>query len=157
MQLAGQDEEEAKTSANNVLQLETIFAINNMTEEESRDPRNSFYKMNLQELIKIAPSFNWKNYFDALGLKNTNEINVVPPDFFGSFAEAVKHNQLDVWKNYLKWCVVNKAAPYMDDTYANENFNFFQRILNGITAMKPRLQRVLDAEQSYLGWALAKE
>src|SRR4030066_2023179 len=157
MQLAGQNKMDAKITADGVLELETIFAINNMTEEDSRDPKNTYYKMNLQGLIKLAPSFNWKNYFDALGLKNTSEINVVPPDFFGSFAEHVKRNPIQQWKNYLKWCVVNTAAPYMDDSFANENFNFFEKTLKGTTKIKLRWERVVEQEQSYLGWALEKE
>ncbi len=62
-----------------------------------------------------------------------------------------------MWKNYLKWCVVNTAAPFLDDPFVTQNFDFFQRTLNGTNDMKPRWQRVIEQEQSYLGWALAKE
>lgn len=157
MQLTGQNVKDARITAGGVLQLETIFAFNNMTTEESRDPQKSYYKMDLQGLIKIAPSFNWKNYFDALGLKNTNEINVVPPEFFRSFAAHVKRNPPLQWKNYLKWCVVHTAAPYLSDSFENENFNFFEKTLKGTSKMKTRWERVIEQEQSYLGWALAKE
>ncbi|MDQ3019265.1 MAG: M13 family metallopeptidase [Bacteroidota bacterium] len=157
MQFSGYDEKKSKEISDAVVMFETIFAINNMTEEEARDPQLNYNKMDLQGLITIAPGFNWKKYFDALGLKNTSEINVIPPDFFASFGEAVKRNSLSDWKNYLKWCVVTTAAPMLDSRFVNENFNFFERILSGTTDLKSRWQRVVEQEQNYLGWALGKE
>ncbi|MFN2440412.1 MAG: hypothetical protein ABR503_14510, partial [Chitinophagaceae bacterium] len=157
MSFTGSDEKKCKQIADAVLMFETIFAINNMTEEESRDPQLNYNKMDLQGLQTIAPGFNWKNYFAALGLKNTKEINVIPPDFFTSFGEAVKKNSLSEWKNYLKWCVVTTAAPILDSRFVNENFNFFERTLHGTTDLKPRWQRVIEQEQIHLGLVLGKE
>lgn len=140
-----------------VLKIETILSINCMTEEEFRNPALTYHKMKLSGLIKKAPSFSWRNYFMAMGLKDDFEINVIPPDFFTAFGNAVKKNPLNQWKAYLKWCVVNNAAPYLNTAFVNENFNFFQKELNGVSELKPRWQRVLEQEESNLGWALGKE
>jgi len=157
MMLSGSNEKKCKEISDAVVMLETIFAINNMTEEEARNPQLNYNKMDLRGLQTLAPGFNWKNYFDALGLKNTKEINVIPPDFFGSFGETVKRNLLSKWKNYLKWCVVTTAAPMLDSRFVNENFNFFEKTLNGTADLKSRWQRVVEQEPFYLRWALGKE
>lgn len=157
MSFTGIDEKDCSQIAKAVLKLETIFAINNMTEEEARDPLRNYYKMDLQGLQSIAPEFNWKNYFGAMGLKNTSEINVIPPDFFSSFSKAVVMNSLKDWKNYLKWCVVNTAAKMLDFRFIEEHFNFFEKTLNGTSDLKPRWQRAMEQEQIHLGETLGEE
>ena len=52
-------------------------------------------------------AFDWDNYFAAIGLKETKEINVGQPKFIGEMAKIFTSVPVvDQWKIYLKWNVV---------------------------------------------------
>lgn len=155
--LAGETETAAKTNADAVIKLETMFAINSLTAEEERDPKLTFHKMNLAQIQNLSPHFNWTAYFNALGLPINQNVNVVTPDFFVAVSEMSKRVPLIEWKAYLKWNLLMTNAQFLSSDFADENFNFFEKTLNGVGEMKPRWQRVQEQTESYLGWALAQE
>jgi putative endopeptidase len=155
--LLGAEENSAKASADVVLKLETMFAFNSMTAEEERDPKLTFNKKSLAELHKLSPYFNWKAYADGLGLQNRKKVNVVTPGFFSGLSEMSRRLPLEEWKVYLKWNVLMTNAQFLSSAFAGENFNFYERILNGVGEMKPRRQRAQEQTENYLGWALAQE
>ena len=155
--LLGETESSAKEGADAVMKLEFMFAINSITREDERNPKLTFHKMNLAELQKLSPHFNWTAYFNALGLPLGQDVNVVTPDFFIALSEMSKRIPLKEWKAYLKWNVLMTNARFLSSDFADENFNFFEKTLNGVAEMKPRWQRVQEQTENYLGWALAQE
>jgi len=155
--LLGETEAAGKAYAVVVMKLEFMFAINSITAEDERDPKLTFHKMNLAQIQKLSPHFNWTTYFNALGLPAGQNVNVVTPDFFVALSEMSKRIPLKEWKAYLKWNVLMTNAKFLSSDFADENFNFFQKTLNGVAEMKPRQHRVQEQTESYLGWALAQE
>lgn len=155
--LTGETEIAAKRNADAVIKLETIFAVNSLTPEQERDPKLIFHKMTLVEIQRLSPHFNWTTYFNALGLPQSQSVNVVTPDFFAGLSEMCRRISLKEWKAYLKWNVLVTNAGFLSSDFAEENFNFFEKTLNGVGEMKPRPVRVQEQTESYLGWALAQE
>jgi putative endopeptidase len=155
--LLGETEAVAKSSAESVMKLEFMLAINSITAEDERDPKLTFHKMNLAHLQKLSPHFNWSAYFNALGLPLNQYVNVVTPDFFVALSEMSRRISLKEWKAYLKWNVLMTNAKFLSSDFVDENFNFFEKTLRGVAEMKPRWQRVQEQTENYLGWALARE
>ena len=44
---------------------------------------------------------------------------------------------LDNWKTYLRWMIVNAAAPGLSRQFADENFKFFGTYLSGQKEKQP--------------------
>jgi putative endopeptidase len=62
---------------------------------------------------------------------------------------------LDDWKTYLRWCLLDEAAPYLSDPFVDEDFKF-SAVLSGTKQNLPRWQRVAAAEDRALGFAVGK-
>ena len=52
-------------------------------------------------LKTLAPSFPWEDYFSAVGLGGTGDVNVTAPDFFKE--ESVFPRSRFPWKIYLRF------------------------------------------------------
>lgn len=154
--LAGTDKEAASKLATVVMNIETKLAEASSTRLELRDPVKNYNKKNLDELKKIAPQFNWNAYFDAMGLKATNEINVGQPKFFAAMAKMIPAIPMDDWKAYMKWHLIHEASPFLSSGFEKEEFAFYSGVLSGVKEMKPRWKRVLSTTSYSLGEAVGQ-
>ncbi len=155
-ELAGIKKEQADKDAASVMDIETQLANASSTRLELRDPIKNYNKMDLAGLKKIAPKFDWDQYFTAIGLKATNQINVGQPKFFTDMATMVTKIPVDQWKLYIKWHVLHEASPYLSSAFEKEQFAFYSTVLSGIKEMKPRWKRVLNMTSYSLGEAVGQ-
>src|ERR1700724_15566 len=65
--LAGQGQQQAASSAQTVLVVETLLAADSMDRTKIRDPKNRDHKMTRDEAIAMAPNFYFNRYFAAVG------------------------------------------------------------------------------------------
>ena len=61
------------------------------------------------------------------------------------------------WKIYLKWHVLNSAAPSLSAAFVKANFEFDEAYLNGAKEMKPRWKRCVETTDALLGEALGQK
>src|SRR6266567_3760471 len=80
--LAGQTPQQAASSADSVLMVETLLAADSMDRTKRRDPKNRDHKMTREEAVTMAPEFSFNRYFAAVGAPNFTAMNVTNPDFF---------------------------------------------------------------------------
>ncbi|MCV5073524.1 M13 family metallopeptidase, partial [Escherichia coli] len=64
---------------------------------------------------------------------------------------------LEDWKIFLRWSVLNAAAPGLPKAFADENFDFFGRYLSGQKERQPRWKTCVRSTDSVLGEALGME
>jgi putative endopeptidase len=156
--LLGDTPEQATAEANSVMEFETALAKASQTRTAMREPENTYHRMSVSELEKLAPDFDWKRYFAAVGTPAlTNNVNVGSPDFFKQVSAAVKGTDVTVWKSYLRWQIVHAAAPWLSDSFADENFNFFGKVLSGQKEQQARWKRCTTLTDSLLGEALGQD
>lgn len=149
--LSGKSEEEARKSAEDVLFIETELAKVSKTRLERRDPNANFNKMEINDLAELSPNFDWKSYFSHLGLENPGEINVAQPDFFKGISDIMGETNIEQWKSYLTWNVLDSYANYLNQDMVDQNFDFYGRTLSGTPELQPRWKRVLNNTSSRLG------
>lgn len=154
--LSGEDKETAKKNAESVFYIENSLAKASFTRLQLRVPENNYNKMNVDELQKKSPSFDWKLYFTELGLENPGDINVSQLPFFTEISNIYKDFDINRWKAYLKWKLLNNAASYLSDDFVEEHFDFYGRTMSGQQEMRPRWKRVLGTTSSALGEALGQ-
>lgn len=155
-ELAGDDAAKAMTSARIVMALETEIAKVSMTVVERRDPVKTYNKMELAKLKELTPNFSWDAYLKNVSAPQMDAINVSQPDFFKAVDGLLVTVPLSDWKAYLRWQLINNAAPTLSAKFVEENFNFFGRTLTGAKEMLPRWRRCVVSVDANLGEALGQ-
>lgn len=154
-QLLGDDEKKATDEANIVMAIETQLAKASMPRIEQRNPQAVYHPMTVAEFQKLVPDFSWTAYFTDLGHPEIKAINVAMPDFFKALNNQLSSVPLDQWKIYLRWHLINSFSSYLSDPFVNENFRV-SSLFTGAKELLPRWQRVINAENGALGFAIGK-
>jgi putative endopeptidase len=155
-ELGGSSAAQAKVAADVVLRMETQLAQASLDNVALRDPQATDHKMPLAELKKLTPSFDWQAYYTALGVQPV-ELNVLEPKFMQELDRQLRTTGVADWKTYLRWHVLDSAAPSLSSAFVQEEFGFRGAFLNGAKEMKPRWKRCVEATDSLLGEALGKK
>jgi predicted metalloendopeptidase len=155
-QLMGDSPDAAATEAQTVMDLETQLAKASQTEVQRRDPQNVYHRMPQSGVKTLAPDFPWEQYFTAVGLGGKGDVNVTAPDFFKEMGRMIASQPLSNWKTYLRWHLINTAAPTLSQPFVDEDFHFKGMILTGTREILPRWKRCVRATDRALGEALGQ-
>ncbi len=156
LELLGDAPAVAATAAQSVLRIETALAKGSLTQVERRDPKLLYHKMSRQDLEELSPSFRWKEYFARAGQPGLRSLNVTAPEFFKAMDSALKNEDLESWKAYLRWHLVHANAPYLSSAFVDADFDFFGKTLGGAQELEPRWQRCVGYVDNDLGEALGQ-
>jgi endothelin-converting enzyme/putative endopeptidase len=85
------------------------------------------------------------------------DVNVAEPKFLAEFNRQLTAMPLSDWKTYLRWHVLNSAAPSLSDDFVREDFAFKGAFLQGAKEMKPRWKRCAESADRLLGEALGRK
>src|SRR6266536_4052445 len=154
--LLGEPADKAAEDAKKIQALETKLAEASRTRVQLRDPIKNYNKMDVRQLQDVTPDWNWSDYFKTIDLVESGDVNVQQPEFFKAANDLFRSTSLDDWKAYLRWHLINAAAPALSKDFVDEDFNFRERILRGTQQIKPRWKRVILSEDNDIGEALGK-
>jgi len=154
--MIGESGEQAAKDAGTVMRIETALARASLTLVEQRDPYRTYHKMPVEKLQKLTPSFNWKEYLQAGGAGAVRELNVTEPRFFKALEAALRREDLDAWKAYLRWHLIRNWAEYLSSPFVNADFDFYLGFLSGVEEQEPRWKRCVAAVDEDLGEALGR-
>ncbi len=157
LQMIGESKVAAQKDAKTVMRIETDLAKVSLTRVERRDPYNLYHKMSPAKLEELTPSFNWTGYLGENGLSQIKTLNVTEPRFFKALNREIKTVPLSDWKAYLRWHAVHSRAPYLSKNFVTEDFNFFRKVLHGVSELPPRWKRCVRYVDRDLGEALGQE
>jgi len=155
--MLGDDAEEAAANAKTVMAIQNRLALASKRPVEFRNPEARYNIKTLAEAAQLTPSFSWENYMKARAVPAVTQINVGQPDFFKEFDRVLSETSLDDLKTYMRFMVVNAAAPRLSKRFVDENFNFFSRTLSGTKEQQPRWKRCVGVVDNTLGEALGME
>jgi endothelin-converting enzyme/putative endopeptidase len=153
--LAGQTPQQAAHSAQTVLVIETMLAVDSMDRTKRRDPKNRDHKMTREEAAALGPDFYLNRYFAAIGAPNFTQLNVTNPEFFKLVNGVLEAESLDALKTYVSWHVLNAAAPWLSQPFVNANFKLQQK-LTGQEQIQARWKRCVNLTDAELGEALGQ-
>lgn len=155
--LLGENQETAAANAAKILAMQTRLANASLTPVERRNPDNNYNKITLAAAAELTPHFSWNEFLQLRHIPPTGELNVAPPKFFREMDAMLTDVSLEDWKIYLKWSVLNAAAPGLPKAFADENFDFFGRYLSGQKERQPRWKTCVRSTDAVLGEALGME
>ena len=154
--LTGMSDKEAEAKMNNVLAIETRMAKAGKPNVELRDPGANYNKMSFADFTKQYSSFDWKTYFDNLGLTDIDYLSVGQPKALAEAMKVLDDEKIDVLKDWMQWNLLNAASDILGDKVYEEYFDFNYRVMTGAQQPKPRWKRSVSAVNSVLGEAVGQ-
>jgi len=153
--LAG--DKNAAANAKAIVDFETEIAKVQWTKVELRDPVKAYNKVNLAEMDKVAPGFDWKSWFDAASLSGKASYVIVgQPTYLKAFVDVSNKTSLDTWKAYLSLHLIESYGNFLSKNFVDERFDFYGKTLSGVTEMEPRWKRGVSAVERAQGESLGK-
>lgn len=156
LQYIGVSEQEAAVSAKKILAFETEMAQPRLDKVDRRDARKTYNPMTVAELQNTTPAINWKKFFDEIGAQDVDTIIVRQPKYMESLQNILAAGNVDEWKEYLRWTLLNEAAGMLTTDIEKANWEFYSQTLRGAKEQLPRNERALATINRTLGEALGK-
>ncbi len=150
-QRIGEDQQQAKKSAEKIMEIETALAKASRKKEDTRDPVKNYHKISFKLLMKKTGHINWNVFAKDMGLRSVDTVILGQPEFLDTLDKYITSFPLSDWKSYLKYHLVRGLARYMDDKTYMESFNFYSGVLYGVEEPKPRWERVVGVTDNALG------
>jgi putative endopeptidase len=155
--LAMAGDKNAAANAKAIVDFETEIARVQWTKVENRDPIKTYNKVDLADMTKIAPGYDWKSWLDAAGISpKTSYVIVSQPSYLKGFSEIAAKTPLDTWKAYLQLHLVDSYASYLSKAFVDERFGFYATTLAGVKEIEPRWKRGVGVVERSLGEAVGK-
>ena len=158
---------EPAARARRVFELETRIASghwNNVSSRDSEKTYNLFAKSAVLELFDEAlPASSTGAAFLATWVDRLDvpdgafdEVVLRQPSFTSSVAALFDEAQLDSWKDWTSWQVINGDAPYLSSDFVDQHFDFYGRTLTGAPMLRERWKRAVALVEEGMGEAVGK-
>jgi endothelin-converting enzyme/putative endopeptidase len=154
--LLGEDETRAAADAATVLKLETALARGALDRVSRRDPQKTYHLLSRAELARLTPDFDWTRYLEAVGAPPVGAVDISEPVFLADEDRALAKFPLGDIRTYLRWQLVDTAAPWLPKAFVDENFAFYGKRLTGAKEIRPRWKRCVEAADESLGEDLGR-
>ncbi|MEO9181599.1 MAG: M13-type metalloendopeptidase, partial [Acidimicrobiales bacterium] len=155
-ELAGVNDASAR--AQRIFDLEVKLAGHHWNNVESRDSEKTY---NLTTWENAASLFgkgvldSWRRGTQAPD-HSFNEIVLRQPSFGSGLGELLVEENLESWKDWLKWQVIAGDAPFLSPAFVNEHFDFYGKTLTGAEELRPRWKRAVALAEGAMGEAIGK-
>ena len=156
LQFLGDSEKEAAENAETILAFETRMAEPRMDKVERRDARLSYNPRSVAQLAEAVPAVDWNSYFEAIGAEEVDTIIVTQPKYMAALQDIFKENEVEDWKQYLRWTLFNDAASTLTTEIERANWEFYDQTLRGAKEQLPLNERALGTINGTIGEALGK-
>ena len=156
LQLTGKEEGAAREEASTIFTLEQQLAVPKMNKVQKRNPILSNNPRSQDDIAAMTPAFDWKAYFSEIGLASIDTFIVAEPKYIKSLEGIFTNTSLDDLKAYTSWTFLNSALPYLSSEFEKAQFDFYDGVLGGVQAMKPRSETVIQTLNYTIGEALGK-
>lgn len=155
-ELTGDNEQEARNKMFNVMRIQMRIAYASLSRTELRNPDNRYKKISIAEANAITPNFSWDDYMAMRGVTGVTEFNIGQTEYFKAVNQMLEDVSISEWKTYLKWMALDAAAPLLAKKFADTNFEFYGKYLQGRKEQQPRERICVRAVDGEVGEALGQ-
>jgi putative endopeptidase len=148
--------ENAHKAAVAVLKIETQLAQIALSREARRNPVANYHKITLDELEKLSPALDWKQFFNIIRLRELQEVNVGQLEPIAEVSKIIREYPLEDIQYYLCWNVINSAASYLSSEFSDAAFEFYGKTLSGKEKQKELWKRAINVVNESLGEAVGQ-
>ncbi|GAB3092219.1 M13 family metallopeptidase [Lysobacter terrae] len=157
LEMSGVSAADAAKQAKDVLAFETRLAkVSKSSEELSRDSGLFYNAVSVADADKLTPHFRWSEFFAAQGVQAPPMFSLAMPAFQQEFDRMLADVPVATWKSYLRFHMVDDAARYLSDDFAQQYFEFHNKALNGQKQIQEPWKRVLGTVNREAGEAMGQ-
>jgi putative endopeptidase len=153
--LTGETKEKAAKYSDDILKLETRIAKSHSTPVDLRDPQKNYNKFLVSDFQKLTPELDWEVVLNKLKLK-TDTILVAQPKYYQTLNALLKSENIEVWKEKLKFDVINNAAIKLSKGFRDARFEFYGRTIRGQQAPTERWKTIVNSTDGNIGELLGQ-
>ena len=139
-----------------VMDLETEIAQLHWTNVENRNSEKTYNLTSIADQSNLKTGLDWAAYWDETGISTKYDLNISQPSFMEGFAQLFGEKSLETWQIYMKWNLLNSYAGYLSSDFDDQNFEFYNRTLQGQQEQRPRWKRGVDGVNGVLGEVVGK-
>jgi len=149
---------EWRATAERIVALESKLAAAHWDVVRRRDADATYNLRRFADLPAEAPGFDWFGWVSAVGVtpEQVAEIVVRQPDYLTAFAAAWSGEDIDDWKAWLRWRLINARAALLTDALIAQDFEFYGRRLSGTEEIRERWKRAVSVVESLMGDAVGR-
>ncbi len=145
----------SKKLAADAYAVEVELARASMSKEELREPEKLYHPHTKATLSTLAPDLEWEPYLSAIKASDSKAYNVAQPDFLKAAAKLSSPKNLDRYKSYLRWHILQNFAMHLPKRFVDEAFSMRQA-LTGAARLPDRWKRCVRATNEAIGEALGQ-
>ena len=139
-----------------VLAIEQCIAELHWDKVANRKPIDLYNPRTLEQLIHMAPGFDWAAFLHSAGLTAVDQLSVSQPSTVIGLARLFEQLPLADWKLYFKLHLLDQSAPLLPKDFREAHFAFRGKALTGVTAQTPRWQQSIAALNQAMGEAVGQ-
>ncbi len=148
--------DQAKADAAKIVAFETAMSKPRLDRVERRDARKQYNPTAVADLQKMVPAIDWKGYLSGVGFPNSDTIIVSQPRYMAELQALLAKNNVEDWKAYMRWALLNRAAGMLSTEIGAANFDFYGKTLTGAIKQRVLEERALQTVNGSVGEALGK-
>jgi len=146
----------AEAKASRVLALEVGIAQAHAPDSESADVFKQNNLWTRADFEARAPGMDWGAYFATAGLARQSNFIVWQPSAVTGTSALVRSQSIDVWKDYLRFHLIEHYASVLPGTVTAEDFAFYGKVLSGAEQPLDRKKLAIAATNAALGQAVGQ-
>lgn len=145
------------SAAQQIFDLEKRIAEHHWTREQRRDADASYNKMTAAEFDALIGNFDFAAFADKAHLGAATELIVRMPSYFEAFSDIFTSTSVETWQDYLQLRTMSAFASRLSSQFADLQFDFYSKTVNGIPEQQERWKRAVQATNYALGEVLGQE
>jgi putative endopeptidase len=157
LEFGGHGPEEAAGAAERIVALETSLAERHWTRAARRDRQRTYNPVASNALAEEAPGFEWASFLQAAGIAGEQRVVLRERSYFPEMAALAASTPLETWREYLRFKLLDRHAPYLPAALVAAHFDFHGRTVSGVPEDRPRWKRAIEAVEFALGEAVGRE
>ncbi|WP_374409958.1 M13 family metallopeptidase [Hydrogenophaga sp.] len=156
MLLGGATPEEAASTAQLVLALETRVAKVRQPLVEHQDPDKRYVEMPYAQLKAQTPGFAWDAYFEVLGIRPPETVTAIELKAMTERSAAMAELSLDQLKTLLRWEYLRKSLGGLSADFTQPGLALTRLIYGPAFELPPRPKQVFGTIAAKLGHPLGQ-
>lgn len=136
----------SKTIASKVIKTEKRLAEGMFSPVELRDIAKNYNPVSVEDLKKAVPNFDWDTYFKEMGIdmRLVKFMVISQKPYFSLLFDFFGSTKMGDLRQYMQYVGLRSLAPYLNDRYEENNFNFYNRYMLGKQDKKPISHQAID-------------
>ncbi|KRA28429.1 M13 family metallopeptidase [Brevundimonas sp. Root608] len=149
--------ENAEQAAADIVAFETRIAEAHWTPIQNRNRDETYNEYTIAQLASEAPGFPWQAYYSAVGVGEVPRLIVRQDTAMPKIAAIYAETPIATIQAWQAFHTTDDAAPRLSRRFADAQWEFRSRDLNGQPMQRPRDKRGITFAEGMLGEAVGRQ